>query len=559
MVLGNSVDPDLQLAFLGLINKIMDLLLTKALQITAGVIVTLWMTRSRRSSGARGARLADFELSEEFTKPWAALSQFTKRWSNNGWKGAGKTRFLITLSISVCVLLQGLAVNTIGVPKQRWWPESLDALNVSHPLCNLRSLDWMNFWDSSWGTVGGGDISWDVMASYIATSSHLAFRDFATKMDSNPRGWQDFRPENSGAFVALDTRHNGPSTRGFALHTSQAVDAFTWMQTNGTADARRASGISAELKLTVPGTLVSCRTSDLRPSLDANALSVTVDKPPNTLAGATNFSINLLSANTNSEDFESATCEVHFHRMVFPASIWIIDGASTADASVNGYGKKYDIETEILPFAREDSEMADSLASQFEDTATRLEQLSQSMSSSQWLMRIAQEVRRRRPEYVSNVEALAPTIALLTNHLLTIANWTTNFSDIHLVESKSVRWQLFGSGPRLPWEWVTAAVLGILILSLVTSLALSLYYMIVPGEWLKAGGMLVAANCSPPIVVIKDSINNPRGELENIRVRVSQVANAGTAGTVDVAALVNAKDGGDSIDYGARYQWRGPS
>lgn len=289
MVLGNSVDPDLQLAFLGLINKFMDLLLTKALQITAGVIVTLWMTRSRRSSGARGARIADFELSEELTKPWAALSQFTKRWSNNGWKGAGKTRFLITLSISVCVLLQGLAVNTVGVPKQRWWPESSDALNVSHPLCNLRSLDWMNFWDSSWGTVGGGDISWDVMGSYIATSSHLAFRDFATTMDSNPRGWQDFRRENSGAFVALDTRHNGSSTRGFALHTSQAVDAFSWMQTNGTADARRASGISGELKLTVPGTLVSCRTSDLRPFLDANALSVTVDKPLHTLAGATNF------------------------------------------------------------------------------------------------------------------------------------------------------------------------------------------------------------------------------------------------------------------------------
>lgn len=245
--------------------------------------------------------------------------------------------------------------------------------------------------------------------------------------------------------------------------------------------------------------------------------------------------------------------------MVFPASIWIIDGASTADASVNGYGKKYDTEPEILPFAREDSDMAVSLASQVEDTATRLEHLSQSLNSSQWLMSIAQEVRRRRPEYVSNVEALAPTIALLTNHLLTIANWDTILSDVNRVESKSVRWQLFGSGPRLPWEWVTATVLGVLILSLATSLALSLCYMIVPGEWLKAGGMLVAANCSPPMVVIKETINKRSGELENTRFRVSQVANAGTAGTVDVAALVNAKDGGDSIDYGARYQWRGPS
>jgi hypothetical protein len=52
-VLGSTVDADLQLAFLGLINKIMDLLITKALQITAGVIVTLWMTRPRSDPGVR--------------------------------------------------------------------------------------------------------------------------------------------------------------------------------------------------------------------------------------------------------------------------------------------------------------------------------------------------------------------------------------------------------------------------------------------------------------------------------------------------------------------------
>lgn len=167
-VLGSTVDPDLQLAFLGLINKIMDLFVTlvKILQVTAGVVLTLWMTKAPHF----GIRLADFELAEELTKPWAALSEFQERWSNRGMRDAGWLRLLVTLSTSVCVLLQGLAINTIGVPKERWSPE-LPNISVSHPLVHLQSVEWGHFWDDAWGTVGGGDKSWLVAESYIASST----------------------------------------------------------------------------------------------------------------------------------------------------------------------------------------------------------------------------------------------------------------------------------------------------------------------------------------------------------------------------------------------------
>lgn len=179
-VLGRTVDADLQLAFLGLINKIMDLLLTKALQLTAGVIVTLWMTRPRSSPGAR---LADFDLGEELTKPWEACGKFSERWSTFGWKRAGWRRFLITLPVSVCVLLQGLAINTIGVPKERWYPEEWQPDTAAHPIARYQGLDWMNFWDQAFQTVGGGGNSWRVMDGYIASSTYMVFQGFSSRMN----------------------------------------------------------------------------------------------------------------------------------------------------------------------------------------------------------------------------------------------------------------------------------------------------------------------------------------------------------------------------------------
>ena len=179
-VLGRTVDADLQLAFLGLINKIMDLLLTKALQLTAGVIVTICMTRPRSSPGAR---LADFDLGEELTKPWEACGKFSERWSTFGWKRAGWRRFLITLPVSVCVLLQGLAINTIGVPKERWYPEERQPDTAAHPIARYQGLDWMNFWNQAFQTLGGGDNSWRVMDGYIASSTYMVFQGFSSRMN----------------------------------------------------------------------------------------------------------------------------------------------------------------------------------------------------------------------------------------------------------------------------------------------------------------------------------------------------------------------------------------
>ena len=548
-VLGRTVDADLQLAFLGLINKIMDLLLTKALQLTAGVIVTLWMTRPRSSPGAR---LADFDLGEELTKPWEACGKFSERWSTFGWKRAGWRRFLITLPVSVCVLLQGLAINTIGVPKERWYPEERQPDTAAHPIARYQGLDWMNFWNQAFQTLGGGDNSWRVMDGYIASSTYLAFQDFARLMnetadDPKNYGWRTFTPRTD--YTALDTRHNKSTSVGIAFHESLIADTFKWLQANGTTRSRRAIGVQGDLKMAVPSTLVSCRALLDRwdnGTLSQDSGSVIVDDAET----STTFQLHLLPILSN--NFSGASCDVIFRRVLFPFNIWVIN-EDAPWTSVNKYNQKFDIDPEVLGFESIDTNITNALSQQVRATASRLDNFLQDMNTTQWLLAIARELRSRRPEYISDAEALSPSIALLTNHLLTIAQWGVTWpEDGEKVRSSSLRWQLYGSGPRLPWAWAAVTILAILATTLIASLALSFWHRIVPGEWLRPAGMLVAANSSLPVAGLAEALDpkKHRSELGMLRVRL------GVAAPIGVVSIVNAdRSNGDFVNPNDKYQW----
>lgn len=174
---------------------------------------------------------------------------------------------------------------------------------------------------------------------------------------------------------------------------------------------------------------------------------------------------------------EGADCEVQFYRMLFPINMWCIDGAETASASVNMYNKDYRIEPVVPPSTHDDASMATALAQQLRNTLSRLETMIPGMNCAQWLVNVARDVQERRSEvigaqYRTEIDALAPAMALLTNQLLVSARWHTAHSENTWLESSSVRWQMFGSGPQLPWAWTAAIILSILVVSLIASASL---------------------------------------------------------------------------------------
>jgi hypothetical protein len=128
---GSQVQPDTQLVFLGVINKILDYLVANVIEHIAQLIFTLWMIRGPPGKNMAGAYPVDFEMKEELLKTWITTTNFIERSRVFGWpkfKGMNGTscfRFFIALVVSVCFLLQGVAINTVGLPKARWDPDLL--------------------------------------------------------------------------------------------------------------------------------------------------------------------------------------------------------------------------------------------------------------------------------------------------------------------------------------------------------------------------------------------------------------------------------------------------
>ena len=153
---GMQVTPDTQLALLRVFNKCFDYLVDNALENITHLSLTLWMTEKPTKNRPSGVLPVDYEMKEELVKPWIAGLIHIERWRMSGWKGLGYRgviRFAITIASSICFLLLGAAINTIGLPKARWYPDLFpysnanDALmTIETPHMSLASVDWMDYW-----------------------------------------------------------------------------------------------------------------------------------------------------------------------------------------------------------------------------------------------------------------------------------------------------------------------------------------------------------------------------------------------------------------------------
>ncbi|KAH9827898.1 hypothetical protein Tdes44962_MAKER02652 [Teratosphaeria destructans] len=140
------------------------------------------------------------------------------------------------------------------------------------------------------------------------------------------------------------------------------------------------------------------------------------------------------------------------------------------------------------------------------------------MNAPQLLLATARNLQTYRPEYKSSdVEAVAPVIALLTNRLLVSAHWSVSYSATYTTHSSPIRWRLFGSGPRLAWEWAAVIIFAGLLIAVLASVVLSWCYRFMPGPWLELGGMLIAGNRSPPIASLAQT---SKAKLDEVRLHL---------------------------------------
>lgn len=493
---GRDIDPDLQLALLGFINKVMDLLVTVSLENLGSLLITLWMIGRDPFPGKSGARITDLTLIQEFTKPWVSVASYWRRCRTFGWKGTGWSglgRFLSTFVVAICVLLQAVAINTLGMPKQRWLAEG----SVAHPSLQFHGMD-LSFWQAGFDTVGGGAKSWDAAAMVSTALVFDSLRVLPAEFGNEKRGWHQIGGNSKDAGQsAIDTRLRNNTAVAMSLQIAPTEWIFSWCQQNGSETARNAIGWNVDLSSVVPSISVTCEEAENR----------TIHGSVEVSSANQSTSFSLYAGPPVSVNASAANCTITFHQSRYPINIWKIDRGDTV-ISVDAWGQDAQRELHTLPVQNVDNSIAQSLSGQVSVVITALERFVPKLTATDLLHSNAQRIRDfsdGRNFSVSPLLALAAVVAMIPATIMGHSIWNTTLNQDELVESTNVKWQIFGAGPRLEWEWVTVVVVSVLVSTLLYSMCLSLCYRVSPSEMLKPGGMLVAANLSDNLYLLKSA------------------------------------------------------
>ncbi|ROW07435.1 hypothetical protein VMCG_03734 [Cytospora schulzeri] len=527
-----AIDTDLQLSMIGLINKVMDAFVQASIKNTASVLLTVWMALS-----VKGASLLDLQLKEELTQPWTCVGNFYKRCSRSGWKGVGfkgTLRFLLSLSVSCCVIFLGLAINTIAIPKERWWPpgntggysltdEMRKLMTVTVPRQEILGVDWMNQWNEAWDMIGSGPASWDAAAALVAASTYTFLSGIPGPYKETSPGWYDVGTETSGYITGVNTVINGTTVQTVSVQNAVVQDTFDYLKANGSHKFQRyAIGWNAILNITVPMLTTTCM-----PGLIYNN---TIDNAIDSL---------------------------------FPAASWIKDQTGVA-VSLNNWGSNKNPVPVTLDPSPENRACALALRDQINSITPRIDKMLDD-GLVPHLVRTA-----RRLAYLNHnlsapagddAPSVTPVLALMAQHLLTIAEWnTTTLSSspssgpgaATTVSSYPVRWQIYASGPREAWEWAAVAILVVVLLAVLLGGLYGVVRRVEPGPWLEIAGFMLLANQSRTMGSAEGSVGGDASK----KAKKARYYVRGTGGNDPALVLVDMEGlgGFKDVDMAKTYQ-----
>ncbi|KAL7276072.1 hypothetical protein RUND412_000955 [Rhizina undulata] len=506
--LANTIElsVDIQLAVFGLVNKLLDILVQDALVHIAGITLTTWMARS-----AIGARTLDFQMQDELTKPWITVLNYYKRIRILGWAGVGlwgTLRYLASFAIAVSVILLGASINTIGFPKDRWkyspelWTDrfriNATEWNGMNNIAYNMGLTWAGMENRAWSLIAAD--CW-AATSGLWASAGLA-EGWISVYQDNYGSWNNTAWSWTDAEKITGLRVDN-STSGTVFSISIHGDVVTQMwvtQTEiGSTDARYSSGWTGDFNLTLPIGIVSC-TPGNTPNTTNETISVT---GPDLSQGPATISIVL--GNSTAQSFGGATCNFTLRQGQFMVKSWIIDG-DEADVSIDDYGSDKNRSFTLNEISPEDLQIADKVSTLFRNIIPTMDALSQPGGLVQHILTVGQNLVNAPGLANHTVNGIEPVIATIIQHMITMAEWTmvpVAEPGKDMVLSTSIQYSVYGSGPRLPWQWAIGTVLVIALLMLVYDLGITLWWRVQIGLWLSIPGMMLTANKSESMSSIK--------------------------------------------------------
>jgi hypothetical protein len=526
-VWGTELDADLKLALLGFFNKTLDVILVSSLEYTASMMLTVWMARAGTSSTVSlvgGATFSDFDLKDELTKPWMTLVNFFTRWRRSRWSWKSFLRCILCLCISISVMLQGLAINTIAVPKARWYPNFLSTwkmteqtrniMTVDHPKTFLQAVDWYNLLGVGQSNVGRESYPpWDWALALSASLSFAGLSRVVPTVALPEKNWQhlyhwQLDGDSRRRWSALNTAFDHPNRpiETISSDDQQVVELFEWLRKMKHNPTSSSTGWTGNLTLIVPALNTLCTLTDQ----PAQNVSFSVDVPTNISFGTPTFSVRL--GPIPLMNFTGAICSTTFRQALYPVNFWIVD-MNGVDLSFNGYGNDWDKNIMYEPTVASDYRVIQALAIQTRDSLPRIELMVQTSGLLNYFLLMSRMLQSTDGAIQSDVAGLSIVMGALLQNMLSVANKyrsplpaTLPIEPSKRTSSYPLQWQLYGSGPRLAWEWLTVVVLVIVLLSLCFGVYQALRHWMGPASWTQLGGMMMIAQTSPRLDDMEDEV-----------------------------------------------------
>ena len=208
--------------------------------------------------------------------------------------------------------------------------------------------------------------------------------------------------------------------------------------------------------------------------------------------------------------FEGARCSSVFRHGTYAVNVWIVDRASP-DLSFNHYGAEWNQKIVYELVTASDFDVADGVGGQARDIMPRLEPLVPSTKLLPQFLLMSRNLQAIDPVVNSDAMGLSIVVGVLLQNVLSMGNkyWSPLPSSLpsrseERLASYPIQWQLYGSSPRLKWEWAAVAVLVIVLLSFCFGMYQTLRYWMAPGPWVQLDGMMMIAQQSPPLQDIGD-------------------------------------------------------
>ncbi|KAL2831495.1 hypothetical protein BDW59DRAFT_157920 [Aspergillus cavernicola] len=501
-----------QLVIFGVVNKILDYLVQLTLTHISSTHLTTWMTHPRTIDD--GPTLDDFELQNELVNPWHSVTRGFARWRRSNTKRKSRKawiplRSVLSVAISISVLFLGGGINVIGIPKRRWYPDfrfqsqtSPDS-SFTGPRMRLDTLDFNNIWDDGWQMLRvGGEPSWAVSFqahAFSASDTFLSLRDLYNVMNSDRSqpGWYPLYTPDAHRLSGLNVTTNSSSTavQTLAVQAQPMIDMFHDQQANSTKRwARTSVGWHATLRLTVPLLNTSCVSLN-QPTEEQGEVVASI------LDSGTNSTITVdIGPSTN---FTGVRCSINVQQGLFPVNHWIVDETTDPPSfSINNYGHDYNPTIDYIDNPIANAAVASALAAQFNTITPSLNALFSNppdiLNFTAYTLTLARALTFLNRGITTDADGCAAVYGALFSRLATTASWTMSTTG-QTATHGPVQFQVYGSGPRLPWEWVISSSLGVIILVLCYDIYGIVIRRVNPGPWLSVGGMLLAANRAPTV------------------------------------------------------------